>query len=83
MEYSDYDRISDTLMFFNDSTVLEFVVALSSKDRNGNRIFFHSECDYNTNKFNGVDKGHSIKRRMTFYFAINESTKVYMWFRRL
>lgn len=72
MEYQDYDRISDTLMFFNNDTVLEFVVNLSSRDKNGNRLFFHSEVDYDSNKYYGIDKGHSIKRRMTFYFAIND-----------
>ncbi len=70
--FSEYDRISDTLMFFNDFTILEFVVIMSTKDKNGNRISFHSECDYNTNKYSGVDVGHSIKRRMTFYYAIND-----------
>lgn len=72
MNFSDYDRISDTLMFFNNDTVLEFVVTFSSRDKNGNRIFFHMECDYDSNKYIGVDKGHSIKRRMSFYFAIND-----------
>ena len=59
-------------MFFDNNTVLEFVVTLSSKDKNGNRLFFHSECDYDSNKYYGVDKGHSIKRRMTFYYVIND-----------
>lgn len=72
MEFSDYDRISDTLMFFDNNTTLEFVVTLSSKDKNGNRLFFHSECDYDSNKYYGVDKGHSIKRRMTFYYVVND-----------
>ena len=72
MEFQDYDRISDTLLFFDNNTTLEFVVTLSSKDKSGNRVFFHSECDYDSNKYYGVDKGHSIKRRMSFYFAIND-----------
>lgn len=72
MQFSEYDRISDTLMFFNTDVTLEFVVTLSSRDKNGNRLFFHTECDYDSNKYIGVDKGHSIKRRMTFYFAIND-----------
>ena len=72
MEFQDYDRISDTLLYFDANTVLEFIVTLSSKDRSGNRIFFHTEIDYDSNKYYGVDKGHSIKRRMTFYFAIND-----------
>lgn len=72
MEFQDYDRISDTLLYFDNNTVLEFVVNLSSKDRAGNRLFFHTEVDYDSNKYYGVDKGHSIKRRMTFYFAIND-----------
>ena len=70
--FIDYDRISDTLMFFSDSIMLEFVVNLSSKDKNGNRVFFHTEIDYDSNKYYGVDKGHSIKRRMTFYYVIND-----------
>ena len=72
MEFQDYDRISDTLLYFDNNTVLEFVVTLSSKDRSGNRLFFHSEVDYDSNKYYGVDRGHSIKRRMNFYFSIND-----------
>lgn len=72
MEFQDYDRIADTLLFFDNNTILEFVVTLSSKDKNGNRIFFHTEVDYDSNKYYGIDKGHSIKRRMSFYFAIND-----------
>ena len=72
MNFVDYDRISDLLMFFDQNTTLEFIVTMSSKDKNGNRVFFHSEWDYNSNKYIGVDKGHSIKRRMTFYYAIND-----------
>lgn len=72
MNFVDYDRISDLLMFFDNNIVLEFVVTLSSKDKNGNRLFFHSECDYNSNKYIGIDKGHSIKRRMTFYYVVSD-----------
>lgn len=64
--------MSDTLMFFNKTTTLEFVVMLSSSDANKNRIFFHSEYDYDSNKYYGVDKCHSIKRRMTFYFTLRD-----------
>ena len=70
--FVDYDRISDVLMFFNNDTTLEFVVVLSAKDKAGNRSFFHSEYDYESDKYFGIDQGHSIKRRMTFYFSIND-----------
>lgn len=72
MIFEDYDRIADLVMYFDNNVVLEFIVSLSSKDKYGNRIFFHSEFDYNSDKFSGVDKGHSIKRRMSFYYAIND-----------
>lgn len=73
--FIDYDRVADTVMYLSDSITLEFVVQLSSKDRNGNRGFLHSETVYNSDKFEDQMQGRSIRRKMTsFYFVITDKT---------
>lgn len=63
--FSDYSRISDTLMFLDKNIMLTFVTSLSKSKAGSNKQFFHSE-----NKYNGQ---WSIKRQMSFYFCLSES----------
>ena len=68
IEFEDYNRIVDTLIYFSDTITLDFIVNLSKKTRMGGRQFFHFEAEY------GADGGgtlRSIKRNMNFYFCIN------------
>ena len=39
-EFTDYERIADTLMFFNSNITLEFVTQLARKNKFGQRQFF-------------------------------------------
>lgn len=70
LEYTDYDRISDTLIYFDNGITFEFSVQLSKPDKDKKRRFFESEYEY-PSKYSGRDKDHSIKRAMSFYFAFN------------
>lgn len=70
-QFSDYDRVVDTLLYLSDNITFDFVVVLSTKDKAGNRSFFHSETEYESNKYSDVSMGKGIKRKMIFYFVIN------------
>jgi hypothetical protein len=70
MNYTDYDRISDTIIFFDSIHTLDFCTRLSGKDKNGYRRFYEFETQYQSNQFLGTDVGNSIKRNMNFYYLI-------------
>lgn len=70
MQFVDYDKITDTLLYLSQNITMSFHVVLSRKDKQGKRVFFHYETAYNS-KFIGSDTGHSIKRNMNFYFTID------------
>ena len=70
LEYTDYDRISDILIYFDNGITLEFSVQLSKPDKFKNRRFFESEFEYGS-KYSGRMNDRSIKRAMTFNFALN------------
>lgn len=70
IQFSDYDKISDILLYLSNTITLNFNVILSRKDRNGNRSFFHYETEFGS-KYIGTDKGRAIKRNMSFFFTID------------
>ena len=71
-QFTDYERATDTLLFLSDQITLDFVVTFATKDRNGQRSFFHSESEYESEKYSGYGKYRAIRRKMThFYFVIN------------
>ena len=65
MEYEEYDRVVDTLLYLSDDITFSFITVMSSKNANGSRRFCHSET-YATN--------NSIKRSMRFYFSLDDKT---------
>jgi len=69
--YTDFDKITDTVMFFNSTHTLDFCTRLSGKDKNGYRRFYEFEMEYQSNQFLGTDVGRSIKRTLNFYYLIN------------
>lgn len=69
ISYTDYDRISDTLMYFDSNICLNFVVVLAKKNLSGNRQFYHYETEYSASKY--VADVRSIKRNMLYYFVID------------
>lgn len=70
VQFQDYDRITDCLMFLNNNITLNFTVVLSRKGKDGGKVFFHSESQY-ASKYMGVDKNRAIRRNMSFYFTLD------------
>ena len=70
IQFTDYDRITDILMYLSNNITLNFNVVLSRKDKFGKRNFFQYEAEYNS-KYSDVSKGRSIKRNMNFYFTLD------------
>jgi hypothetical protein len=71
IDFTDYDRITDILIYFSRTITLNFNVRLSMKDTNGYRQFFQYETEF-TSKYNGVNIGRSVKRNMSYYFTIDD-----------
>lgn len=69
LDFTNYDRITDTIMYLSDDVWLNFTVALSRKNKNGDRVFYHSETLYGSDKYG--TKLRSIKRSMNFYFVLD------------
>lgn len=69
-EFTDYERIADTLMFFTNTITLEFVTQLARKNKFGQRQFFSIETEYNSESYNGTPV-RSIRRSLSYYFVIS------------
>jgi hypothetical protein len=76
IEFLDYDKISDVLMYFSSDVMLKFTVQLGKRDQENHRRFFHREVIYES-KYSNVGPVVSIKRDMNFFYSI-EDTKDYM-----
>ena len=63
MEFTDYNKITDILMYLNDKIRLSLVVKLNSKDKNNNERNFHSEYHY-PNEYKGIDR-YSVTRNFS------------------
>lgn len=68
IDFTEYERIQDTLMYLTDKMTLSFVLALSKKMMNGQRSFYHYETKYNSDNYG--TQLRSIKRNMNYYFLI-------------
>jgi len=73
IDYTDYDRITDKLMFLSNTITLNFTVVLAKKDKMGNRSHIHYEAEY-PSKFRDQNMSRSIKRDILYYFTIDNST---------
>lgn len=70
IHFYDYDKISDTLMYFSNDVTLKFNVVLAKKTSGGSRKFFSREVVYNNKNYNGNDLVGSVKRDLNFYYSI-------------
>jgi len=68
IEFVDYNKITDVMMFMSDNIQLKLVVNLNRKDKNGNDRSFHSEYKY-PNEYVGVNK-YSITRNFSVYYQL-------------
>lgn len=69
IDFTQYERVQDILMYLTDKITLSFVLALSKKSITGQRSFFHYETIYNSDSY-GTEL-RSIKRNMSYYFLIS------------
>ena len=69
-QFTDYDRITDILIYLSDNLTLNFTTVLSKKDKSGNRSFYHYEAEY-ASKYLDQSKSTTIKRIMNFYFTLD------------
>ena len=72
IDYTEYERITDNLMWLSDNVSLNFTVSFSRKGKSGERIHYHSEYVYGSDKFGGDLR--SIKRTMNYAFVIDVRT---------
>ena len=69
--FTDFDKITDTVMYFSNDVTLSICLQLNKKNSKDNRIInFHSEYHYNSKNL-GKDS-YSIKRNLQAYFSIND-----------
>lgn len=70
VDFTDYDKITDTLMNFDNNISLKFSVLLSKKSKSKDRMHIHSEYVY-PSKYMNTNESRSIYRWMTYYFIID------------
>lgn len=71
IEYIDYDKISDDILYLGSKLYLRMNVSLSSKDGNS-RYHFHREYNYQSEY--GDDNGFmSIKRSFYYYLSFDKT----------
>lgn len=71
INFLDYDKITDTLMYFSREISLNFCVNLTRKNQQGNVIHFHSEYNFYNESLG--KNSYSIKRNITPSFIINDN----------
>lgn len=69
-QFTKYERVTDTLMWFNADVVLRFNVTLARKDKKGQRQFFWKEWAYDSRYANAGDVV-SIKREFRAFLSID------------
>lgn len=72
IEYVDYDKITDDMMYLGNNVNMRFNVLLSKKFSNTENIrkFFHSEYRY-ASKYDDTLAGVTIKRTFPYYISID------------
>ena len=70
ISYTDYDRITDVLLYLSNNITLNFTVSLSRKDKSGRRAYFQYETQF-ASKYIGTQLGRGIKRNMSFYYTLD------------
>ena len=72
IDVTSYERITDCLLWLSENVSLNFTVSFSRKGKSGERVYYHSEYVYGSDKF-GEDL-RSIKRNMNYAFVIDVKT---------
>jgi hypothetical protein len=70
IDFTDYDKITDTLMNFDNVISLKFSVLLSKNSKTKDRNHIHSEWVY-PSKYMNTNESRSITRWMNYYFILD------------
>lgn len=70
-DFREYDKIKDTIIYFSKDVSLKFVIPLSYQDRNGNRVFFYKEYQYDS-KYKNYGDVVSVNRHIKYYLTIED-----------
>lgn len=68
--YFEYEKISDSIMWFGNKTSLKFNVNLGKKDRSGNKVPFFSEYRYKSNRYKNTNTLITMKRDIRSFLTI-------------
>lgn len=72
IQFTDYDKITDTIMYLSQYITLNFCVNLTRKNKATKKVIsFHSEYSYDSDYMN--KKCYSIKRGFSAFFILNDS----------
>lgn len=67
--FEDYDKITDTILWFSQDIFLRFTVSLASKAQDGTRRSHHQEFAYES-KYDNVAVSRSIRRDINCYLSV-------------
>lgn len=70
LQFNDFDKITDTILFLSNDITLSICLPLNSKTKDGKVKNFHSEYKYYSSQLN--KESYSIKRNIQPYFSIND-----------
>ncbi|MBR6289457.1 MAG: hypothetical protein IKR19_08980 [Acholeplasmatales bacterium] len=71
MQFENYDRVVDTLIYFTDEITFKFTVVLAKNmSKTNTRRFFQYEVE-KASKYVGGNPTRNINRSMTFFFSID------------
>ena len=66
--FTDFDKITDVLMYLSSDVTLNICMALNKKNKDGNYVSFHSEFQY----VNHGKECYSVKRTIMPFFQISD-----------
>lgn len=70
INFNDYDKITDNLLWFSNDIILRFCVQLSVKNKEGLRQSYHQEYSY-TSKFLDTSLSRQIRRNIDSFLLID------------
>ena len=68
--FTDFDKITDTILYLSNDVTLSICINLNSKTKDGKVKNFHTEYKYYSDALN--KDSYSIKRTVQPYFSIND-----------
>ena len=71
VNFLDYDKIADDLIWFDKDIVLRFNVKLASKTADGKRRHYLNEIQYKAKKYIDKDKVLTVRRHFDYYLSID------------